>query len=65
MVQVVDEARGEIVYTLRILGTSFRPKVFQPGTYTVIVGEGTQVKTFKEVESLPSDQELTIDVTLD
>ena len=39
VVQVVDEANGEIIYTLRILGTSFRPKVFRPGKYTIVVGE--------------------------
>jgi phosphodiesterase/alkaline phosphatase D-like protein len=35
--QVVDESSGEIVYTLRIRGSSFAPKVFKPGTYTVKV----------------------------
>ena len=40
VVQVIDEDNEEIVYTLRVLGASFRPHVFQPGTYTVVVGEG-------------------------
>ncbi len=39
MVQVVDEERGEILYTLRARGTSVRPKVFRAGTYTVRVGD--------------------------
>lgn len=39
LVQVVEEATGEIVYTLRINGHSFRPKVFAPGRYTLHVGE--------------------------
>jgi hypothetical protein len=39
VVQVIDEADGEVVYTLRIRGTTFRPKVFRAGTYTVKVGE--------------------------
>lgn len=43
VVQVIDEADGEIVYTLRIRGTSFRPMVFKEGTYTLKVGEpGTE-----------------------
>jgi alkaline phosphatase D len=33
------ESNGEIVYTLRIAGTRFRPMVFAPGRYTVLVGE--------------------------
>ena len=39
VVQVVDEADGEIVYTVRIAGRSWRPHVFAPGTYTVRIGE--------------------------
>ncbi len=40
VVQVVDQEALEILYTLRIKGDLFRPKVFRPGrTYTVIVGE--------------------------
>jgi hypothetical protein len=39
VVQVVDEESGEIVYTVRINGREFRPKVFKRATYTVKVGE--------------------------
>ncbi len=39
VVQVIDEAEGQIVYTLRIKGREFRPKVFREGTYTIKVGE--------------------------
>ena len=43
VVQVIDEADNEIVYTLRIRGASFRPMVFREGVYTVKVGEpGTE-----------------------
>jgi hypothetical protein len=63
VVQVVDESNGEVVHTLRILGTSYRPKVFKPGTYIIHVGEGNVV-TFKGIESLPADQKKTIDVKL-
>jgi alkaline phosphatase D len=37
VVQVIDESSGEIVYTIRIRGTVFVPKVFKGGTYTVKV----------------------------
>lgn len=36
VVQVQDEPTGEVVYTLRINGTSFVPPVRKPGTYTVV-----------------------------
>ena len=39
VVQVVDEATGEVVYTLRIKGTAFTPRVFKAGTYTVKVND--------------------------
>jgi hypothetical protein len=43
VVQVVREDTGEVVYTLRIRGTAFRPRVFAEGTYTIRVGEpGTE-----------------------
>ena len=40
VVQLIRESTGEVVYTLRIAGTSFQPKVFDAAeTYTVAVGE--------------------------
>lgn len=36
VVQVRDESNGEIVYTVRIRGTSFTPKVRKAGTYSVL-----------------------------
>ena len=38
VVQVIDEANDEILYTLRVEGTCFRPHVYGPGTYTVKIG---------------------------
>jgi hypothetical protein len=38
VVQVVREADGEILYTLRIQGSRFRPHVYGPGQYTVKAG---------------------------
>ncbi len=66
VVQVIDEGSGEIVYTLRIKGTSFRPKVFKAGTYTINVGEPDtgKMKTLKNVQSMPSDESRTIKVSL-
>jgi hypothetical protein len=57
-VQVIDESNDEIVYTLRINGDSFRPKVFKKGKYTVKIGEpGTdKMKTLKGVRSLPPEK---------
>lgn len=55
VVQIVDESDGEIVYTLRIAGDSFRPKIFQRGgTYTVRVGE-PETDRFQEKSGLTPD----------
>src|SRR5574340_1214 len=35
VVQVIDQANSEVVYTIRIKGGAFEPKVFKGGTYTV------------------------------
>lgn len=66
VVQVIDQADGEILYTLRIKGNSFRPTVFREGKYTVKVGElGTDnVKTLKDIESLPPEKKETLKVGL-
>jgi hypothetical protein len=63
VVQVIDQASGEILYTLRILGTTFRPKVFRQGVYTVKVGQQPdRIKTIKDVKSLPPGEEATLNV---
>ncbi|MHC4703667.1 MAG: hypothetical protein ACYTFQ_24165, partial [Planctomycetota bacterium] len=66
VVQIIDEATGEITYTLRINGTSFRPKIFKTGTYTVKVGQqGTRKwKTLTGIQSLDLDKTETIKVDL-
>ncbi|MBN1344530.1 MAG: metallophosphoesterase [Phycisphaerae bacterium] len=64
VVQVVDESTGEIVYTIRINGQSFRPKVFKKGAYTIHVGEGPQRKILKGVQSVDEADAKSIDVAL-
>jgi hypothetical protein len=39
VMRVIAESSGEVLYALRIVGTTHRPKVFAPGTYTVEIGE--------------------------
>lgn len=64
VVQVVDERSNEIVYTLRINGSSFRPKVFAAGNYTVHVGDqdADNMQTFSGLtgESLDNTEVLSV-----
>lgn len=39
VLQIIEEHTGEMVYSLRIKGKNFKPKVFARGFYTVRVGE--------------------------
>jgi hypothetical protein len=39
VVKVSSESGGEVIYTLRIRGRRFTPKVFEAGSYTVELGE--------------------------
>jgi hypothetical protein len=63
-VQVVDEQNDEVVYTLRIAGTTFRPKVFRAGTYTLRLGEGTQRQVLQGVPSTAEGERRRITVRL-
>jgi hypothetical protein len=62
---VIDERDGEVVYTLRIAGTSFRPKVFREGTYPVRVDEGDEARTLRGLEVRAGRDERTRAVDLD
>jgi hypothetical protein len=54
VIQVIDESNAEIVYTLRIKGNTFKPKVFRNGNYTIKVSsQGTNnIKTYTNIKSL-------------
>ena len=62
VLQVVDETYGEVVYTLRIRGNRFQPKVFRDGIYTLRIGE--QPDRMEEFSGLratsPNDQVLHV-----
>jgi len=64
VVQIIDDELSEIVYTVRISGTEFRPKVFKKATYTIKIGEPAtgNVKTLKGVQSLNPDESQTLDI---
>ena len=64
VVQVIEEKTGEVVYTLRIKGKSFRPKVFAKGKYSIRVGEGSSVKTIKGIQAAGGKKVDAIKVTL-
>ncbi len=63
-IQVIQESTNEVVYTLRIKGNTFQPKVFAHGTYTILLGElnTPNVKILKNIQSIQANfkQELNV-----
>ena len=49
VVQLINERNNEVVYTIRVKGSSFKPKVFENGTYTIKVGEKKNQNTLKSI----------------
>lgn len=47
VVHVINEKTGETEYIYRIKGNSVVPALYQPGVYTVMVGEGENQKVYK------------------
>jgi hypothetical protein len=56
VVEVIDEASGELVYSLRIAGPSWQPHVFAPGRYTVRISDPDAGKS-KELTGLAAMRE--------
>ena len=53
VIQVVNDKTAEVIYTIRINGRQFRPKVFAEGTYTIVVSEPDKqwAQSFKNIEA--------------
>jgi hypothetical protein len=62
VLQVLEEPSGELVYAIRIQGTSYRPRVFREGTYTMKVGEGSAVRVLTGVRSVGEKSTETLEV---
>jgi phosphodiesterase/alkaline phosphatase D-like protein len=65
VVQVVNEATGEVEYTLRVDGREFQPFVFADGRYRVVVSDPDSGRS-KELNNLTArpNHTGTLDVTL-
>lgn len=62
VVEITDERTGTVVYTLRIKGQRFKPKVFKEGPYTIRVGEPNRPDFQKKigVDATPRNDEVLI-----
>ncbi|MBT6462568.1 MAG: hypothetical protein HOK49_08520 [Opitutae bacterium] len=64
VVQIQHEESKEVVYTLRINGKSFSPKVFATGSYTIEIGEGDSKRIFKQVKTTAKENAKSLKVKL-
>ncbi len=64
VIQVIEEKTDEIVYSLRISGDSFQPRVFKSGSYTIKIGDPDKNKweVIKGIKSGPKDNSKVIEV---
>ena len=45
MIQVIAEASGEVLYSIRVRGSRFQPGVYSEGVFTVKVGRDRPDRT--------------------
>ena len=62
VVQLINERNNETVYTIRVKGSSFKPKVFENGTYTIKVGEKKNQNTLKSIGTDSKKEYITIKI---
>lgn len=57
VVQVIEESTGEILYTIRIQGNRFQPRVYSTGKHTVKLGKDRpDAQTLEGLEAKPKGQ---------
>jgi alkaline phosphatase D len=64
VVKIIRDQGQELINVLRIKGTSYQPAVFEPGTYTLVVGEGSAVQEYKALQAVAKAPKKAIKVTV-
>lgn len=65
VVQVVEDSTGEILYTVRTTGSSFKPPVFAAGKYTIKAGKQRPDKeTIPEVAATEKENSAAMEIKL-
>ena len=62
VIQVLDENNGDVVYTLRIKGSRFRPPVFNnKSVYTIMIEDGKSIKKVENVSPVKSGSQNSLE----
>ena len=65
VVQVIHEATGEILFTVRAASNRFKPPVYEAGDYTVKVGrDKPDLKSFDKLQPVKDGQSVQLNVRL-
>ena len=65
VIQVIDETNSEVVYTLRIQGSEFRPKVFKEGPHRVVIrSDDGREEVLKSLQPVGDDDNGSIEIEL-
>jgi phosphodiesterase/alkaline phosphatase D-like protein len=64
VIQVMEEAENEILFTLRIKGSRWSPPVYREGTYTVKVSQGQKERVFTGLKPLAEKDRFFMTVPL-
>ncbi|MBI5769364.1 MAG: alkaline phosphatase D family protein [Verrucomicrobia bacterium] len=64
VLQIFEEKSGELIYAYRLRGTSVRPHVFAPGSYTIKLGDPDRDRWTTLRATTTADPSATLDVSL-
>lgn len=63
--QVIEQSKGEIIYTVRVASNRFAPPVYREGRYEVRVGKDeADLKTFRDLSPAPEGAAAAISIQL-
>ncbi|MCD4768652.1 MAG: hypothetical protein K8R35_00595, partial [Bacteroidales bacterium] len=62
VVKVYSEDSGELIYAVRILGRSYDPPVFSPGSYRIVVGDDNMLKELNRLlpENIKGEKQIEV-----
>ncbi|GEO07098.1 hypothetical protein AAE02nite_47620 [Adhaeribacter aerolatus] len=64
VIKIYKDQSKELVNVLRVKEIQYQPAVFEPGVYTIVVGEGTAIKEFKGIKASAKTPKKSIKVTV-
>lgn len=64
VIQIIDESTDELVNSLRIKGSYFRPGVYSQGPFTLEVGEGKVKKIFSGIQPVTKESKKIFNINI-